>query len=272
MLNGEVISRQIVQKGMNDICIARGLNKKDTNNIKVLKDTHTRQDKTHILQVYSLMSDGIFVPINRSKFKIEFIGDSITCGSGTVGKATEMSYMPAFSCGYHSYAFMLGKFFNADISVVAQGGFGIYHNGYGDVTKAIPLYYEQIAGVFEGDIAKQLYKFDFDPDVIIINLGTNDEKNIDTSVECYIQQFISLVRKNNPHAFILWIYGMMRISLTDYIKAAIKAYIEETGDEEVHFLDVSPAVQIDKGSVNHPSRLTHRSVAAFVARYLKRYF
>ena len=65
---------------------------------------------------------------------------------------------------------------------------GVFCSWEGNEQQAIPLYYEQVCGLLNGERNKQLgamEKWDFQkfqPDVIVVNLGTNDSsgtKNMD---------------------------------------------------------------------------------------------
>ena len=75
------------------------------------------------------------------------------------------------------------------------------------------------------------------PDVVVINLGTNDKFNTTATQAIYrseIHLLLNTVRKNRPNAEIYWAYGMMDSTHEDWIKAAV----EEFGatDSKVHFI------------------------------------
>lgn len=56
------------------------------------------QDPGHLLQIVGLQyADGEFLQLPEPKYRLEFVGDSITSGEGTVGDACEEDWISAFS-------------------------------------------------------------------------------------------------------------------------------------------------------------------------------
>ena len=116
----------------------------------------------------------------------------------------------------------------------------------------------------EGEFHNQLgenqdYDFEDGSDFVVLNLGTNDNgaffqppwKDEKTGVEYklelengkisasdkeYIVQkakdFLSLIRKHNKHAQIVWCYGMIKLNLIpECLKIAVTQWKKETGDK-----------------------------------------
>ncbi len=106
--------------------------------------------------------------------KFEFIGNSITCGYGT--EVTNRSAFNDSTSNFcHGFAYLTAKEFNAETMVVARSGIGIYTN-YGDQNSAYGMmpdnYFKTwINASTNWDFTK------FTPDVVFINLGTNDTWN-----------------------------------------------------------------------------------------------
>lgn len=42
-------------------------------------------DEKHAVNVYAVKLDGVILPVKERPLKMEFIGDSITSGEGTIG-------------------------------------------------------------------------------------------------------------------------------------------------------------------------------------------
>jgi len=115
--------------------------------------------------------------------KIEFIGDSLTSGEGTVsphideiGSAISTEEWSSFYYGWPGYT---SRLLNADFQVVSQGGWGVYCGWDNNVITNIPSIYDRICGIIKspwaaGRGADKPYDFSFHPDVIVVNLGTND--------------------------------------------------------------------------------------------------
>jgi lysophospholipase L1-like esterase len=105
--------------------------------------------------------------------KIEVIGDSITCGYGDLG-TYPCSFSATTEDNYLSYGPVTARALNAEIHVEAWSGMGMVRN-YGDknTTSAVPfplLFPYILPSSKEG----QWNFSQWIPDVVIINLGTND--------------------------------------------------------------------------------------------------
>jgi len=106
--------------------------------------------------------------------KIELVGDSISAGYGSRGYAGAPSGCPvtAFTSGNtYTYNFFLAESFNADIIPIAWSGKGMYVNCC-DNGETMPFYYLQTLG--GGQYTKDWDFNRYVPDMLLINLGTND--------------------------------------------------------------------------------------------------
>ena len=110
----------------------------------------------------------------KKRPKIEFIGNSITCGYGNEAQSENDHFADSTSNFAKSFAGITIKNLNAISMVVARSGIGIYKN-YGDTIIGsrwpMPRVYENAL------INDTTTKWDFSsykPDVVVIGLGTND--------------------------------------------------------------------------------------------------
>lgn len=302
-LNGSRISRFMIEKsGEKSVCLVRGLNSQVENEICIYKDTQPMPgDTKHSLKVknISLDDNGKFCEIKPAKMKIEFIGDSITSGEGLAGAPEQMEWIPTVFVGSESYAAQIARHFEADFSVFSQCGWGLCWGWDGNRNNNIPAYYEKVCGVMEGDFHNQLgenqdYDFKDGSDFVVLNLGTNDdgaffqppwkdEKSgieyklefdggkISASDNEYIVQraknFLSLIRKHNKNAQIIWCYGMIKLKfIPECLNTAIKQWKKETGDSKIHLLELDSMEDVeknyeDKGSRGHPGKKVHKLAA-----------
>ena len=302
-LNGSRISRFMIEKsGEKSVCLVRGLNSQVENEICIYKDTQPMPgDTKHSLKVknISLDDNGKFCEIKPAKMKIEFIGDSITSGEGLAGAPEQMEWIPSVFVGSESYAAQIARHFGADFSVFSQCGWGLCWGWDGNRNNNIPKFYEKVCGVMEGDFHNQLgenqdYDFKDGSDFVVLNLGTNDdgaffqppwkdEKSgieykleldggkISASDNEYIVQraknFLSLIRKHNKNAQIIWCYGMIKLKfIPECLKTAIKQWKKETGDSKIHLLELDSMEDVeknyeDKGSRGHPGKKVHKLAA-----------
>lgn len=98
-LNGVQISRVPLNKGKNEVCLFRGMTVGKPKHVRILKEVQAmHQDPGHLLQIVGLQyADGEFLQLPEPKYRLEFVGDSITSGEGTVGDACEEDWISAFS-------------------------------------------------------------------------------------------------------------------------------------------------------------------------------
>ena len=116
--------------------------------------------------------DGDFLePPEAKSLKLEFYGDSLTCGYGNLSPNREP---PKDFCaeenGYLTYPSFLAQALDADFSVAAASGFGILTNCAGDPKDIIDAYWNMA-------LPLEQVKWDFTkytPDLVFINMGTND--------------------------------------------------------------------------------------------------
>ena len=197
--------------------------------------------------------------------KIEFIGDSITCGYGNIAPSGETAFKTQYEDQTSTFSYLLGKRFGADIRLVAQSGNGISRNNGGGTANLIPALYPRVAGA--GSAA---YDFSsWQADVVCINLGTNDEASGKATKEDFIAKsvsFLKTVRQAYPDAVILWSYGTMINGYSTHIRQAIEDYSRETGDMRVSYLQLDAILSSDGyGTHGHPNAVTNRKTADVMA-------
>lgn len=195
--------------------------------------------------------------------KVEFIGDSITCGYGVLG-APESEFDIAEEDGELSYACLVAKELNLNARYTSASGFGVYCEYTGDVNNTLPRIYPYI-NRFEDD--EVLYDFqDFTPDLVVVNLGTNDSRYLGDEafqkkfITCYID-FLKFIRSQYPACKILCVLGTLCEDCFQYIQKACDIITEE-GYEDIYTLELPyHNVAEDGQASNHPSLVTHQKDA-----------
>ena len=219
--------------------------------------------------------------------KIEFIGNSITCGYGNEGTDRNEHFDYATENHYYSYASLTARMLNAQHWVVARSGIGAYRN-YGEARtgsprSCMPVQYEYIGYAYDLRLREEptflREKWDFSryqPDVVCINLGTNDlstnNYDVDLLKQGY-QKLLKLVRNHNPKAKIVFLCGSMlngkELEIAKQLLNEVKAEANKAGDKEVYRFDFTPqAGDLGYGNDYHPSILQHKKMAAELAAYL----
>jgi hypothetical protein len=201
--------------------------------------------------------------------KIEFIGNSITCGTGA-----DISSVPCGKGEWHdqhnaylSYGPRVARNLNAQWHLSAVSGIGLIRSCC-NMSVLMPEVYDNIE--MRGDSLK----WDFDnyhPDVITICLGQND--GIQDSVRfcsAYVQ-FIHSLREYHPKAEIICMTSPMGdAALTATLKRYLTGVVHEVvknGDPRVDKFFFSR--QFSSGCDFHPDLSEHKEMALELSGYIK---
>lgn len=187
------------------------------------------------------------MPTEEKDIRLEFIGDSITCGYG-IDEANENGYFSTSTENFtKTYAYLTAENLNADFSAVCFSGFGVYSgytsNGRINSQDVVPDYYDKSCFLYGGrDI---LWDFgEYQSDIVVINLGTNDASYCARSLSGRQEftrrysDFIKQVRQCNPYAYILCILGDMNNSLYSCIEQAVSNYINGSYDNNISAMTI----------------------------------
>ena len=103
---------------------------------------------------------------------IEFIGNSLTCGFGTEGKDRDEPFKVSTENCNLTYAAIISRYFDTDYTMIAHSGQGAVRN-YGDSLRVSEVcMQERMLRTFDSDTL--LWEPSYRPDLVVINLGTND--------------------------------------------------------------------------------------------------
>ncbi|ASA24859.1 SGNH/GDSL hydrolase family protein [Paenibacillus donghaensis] len=304
VMNGVPVSRQMVTAGRYWVPVFRGMNADRVKNVRIVTEVQAMNgDPGCSLQFHAVRTDGTFQPVKDKPYRIEFIGDSITSGEGAIGAKGEEDWIPMWFSAIHNYTAMTAAAMNAEYRVISQSGWGVLTSWDNNPHANIPAYYEQVCGLLTGERNEALgagapYDFEsWQPDAVVVNLGTNDggafyspEWTDPASGKIYKQrlnedgtyhtedleafeeascQFLITLRKNNNHAHIIWVYGMLGIPMMPAIYRAVDAYVKLTGDRKVSVLQLPNTTAETVGSRSHPGVLAHEQAAEALTGYLK---
>ncbi|MDQ0901109.1 GDSL-type esterase/lipase family protein [Paenibacillus sp. V4I7] len=244
--------------------------------IKVVKLSEAIRSTAGIQEIRVNSVDGIH-PTQGSARKIEIIGDSITAGYG-VDDMKENGFSTATEDVTKTYAYKTAAALQADYSVVAYSGHGIVSgytgNGEKNTGLLVPNNYDIIArsaGRIDGNLDINNSPWDFNkfvPDLIVINLGTNDYSYTkDDSVkqaeyrDAYVE-FLKQVRSRNANARLMCTVGIMGDAIFPMVEQAAAAYTNQTGDTKISVMKFEIQLWEDGfGADWHPSEATHTKAA-----------
>lgn len=208
------------------------------------------------------------LPPPEKPFKMEFLGDSITCGYGILGAPGE-GYSTKTEDATINYAAQIAAAFDAEARFISFSGQGIVHNCAGQIGLTIPSLFNSA----QRHTTTIPWKFDdgFVPNVVVINAGTNDVGGKTTDEEMYAgaTAFLRDIRAHYPDAKIVWTFGMMN---TEFIPILEKVAEDmQKTDKNVWFLPIEPIWRFkgETGANGHPGIVGHRRAAKELIAFIK---
>lgn len=194
--------------------------------VKVLKRSEASDSDTALS---NLSTDGYFTnaPLGKD-FKIQFIAASSSTGYGNLGSLS-VPKSTDNSDGLQAFAFLTSYMLDADVSIFSASGWGATRGwntgGAVSQTQTIPEAFQYIAINSSNTVFTSGGKWDMSnyvPDVIVVNLGTNDfnannysslseelqKVQSDLFIDTYTY-FLRVLNNSYPDAIIIVAYGLM---------------------------------------------------------------
>ncbi len=297
-LNGAPILRMPLNRGAQEVCLFRGMTPGVPKKVRIFKDTQPiSDDPAHRLWVRGLAWDGgDFLPLPEPACRLEFVGDSLTSGEGVVGAVEETDWVTALFSASRSWAKLTADLLDADFRLISQSGWGVRSGWDNDPTHTLPGIYDRVCGPDLGTVNQTMgvqRPHDFDswqPDAVIINLGTNDagamsnppwqgpdgqtfQQHGDTAglalFEDAVVHFLMDLRRRNPTAKLVWVYGMIDGPLAPVLDQAVARFCRETGDQSAYYLTLPVVTEETMGSRLHPGFPCHQAAAKVTADFLR---
>lgn len=297
-VNGARLIRMPLARGVNDVCVFRGMASGSTKRVRLWKETQpVTGDPCHRLWVREARwKGGGFLPLPQRTLRLEFVGDSLTSGEGVIGAPEETDWVPALFSASSTWARMAADALDADFRVISQSGWGVLSGWDNDPHCALPDWYGKVCGPDLGGAGRRMgaqEEADFSewrPHAVIVNLGTNDAGAMQNPAwegpgglrfrqeaapdglrrfEDAALDFLRQLRRRNPEAKLVWAYGMLDGPLRPQLERAVARFRQEDGGPGAYYLPL-PAVRADgMGSRQHPGLPCHREAAELVAAFLK---
>lgn len=218
--------------------------------------------------------------VDKPSRLMEFVGDSITCGYGNEVTTKDPDSFPFTSVnedGWNAFGALTARALNADYVAVAASGRGVIRNYAGFEGDVVPKIYE--ATLHEDDTAPNWNHSSYSPDVIVVNLGTNDFSpgieldQLDAHREAFKQGYSDfLIRLRELHAestIVVSVGPMMSDGFPEgynawtSIRSDLKAVVEArnaAGDADVSYFEFK-AQSSPYGEDWHPTIATHQKMA-----------
>lgn len=277
--------RIVLDKNVNGITLFES-EKKQKVSIKVMKFSECAFGSAGLK---SLEIDGKLLRTkdNPDAPKIEFIGDSITCGYGLEGKWNEDTFTTLTERPDLAYAVKTARKLGAKYSLVSWSGIGII-SSYVDPSVNLPNTIWNMPTCWpytDKSISLRLKKEPeiwnesrFSPDVVVINLGTNDasytrgQKDRIKNFTAAYRELIEDVHRRSPKAKICCCLGIMGQDLFPAVEEAVKLF--KTDFPAVKIKAVKFPVQEEADGIGidwHPSGITHEKASCLLSTELKEF-
>lgn len=309
-INGKRVRRLAPEKGRTHLRLwdsaasntAESTEQGKTVYIRILKECQAMAgDSAHRFCIHGFCTNSgkavpdIFMPLAPKKYLFECIGDSITCGEGLEDSVPGKAWNSAWQGTRNHFALILAQRFNADISIIAQSGWGLLCGWNNDPACVIPPLYPFVCSLAKGAANREAgapQAWDFSrrkPDAVIINLGSNDEYAFRAApwedpasgktyklhgdadyarLKAAAKNFIGKIRRRNPEALIIWCYGMFLTGCMDLFRSAVEEFRAENRDDKVRFIELSPMDDTTAGAQKHPGPLCHKEAADLLTAVL----
>lgn len=261
-VDGVQVDRLLLQPGTGTLTVPL---KAGQHTVMVLKETEV-QTNGNTLQLMYLDFDGTVLekPADRELY-IEFIGDSIACGDGSLGKYTAgQKWTLQDHSGTHGFAYLTAQKLGADWSVFARGGIGLMKPAgeytAGQMYPYVNLYRDKLTR----------YVPTRTPDVVVVELGANDDKNDTAAFVAAYNDLVEQIRTMyGPDVKIVW-------TGKNYNQYNSAQYVAKEREDANMFAfqfsyGGSGSAALTTQSAGHPDAAEQEAFADALAGYLRKF-
>ena len=239
----------------------------------------------------SLEIDGEVEPVETTtaadrQLKLEFIGDSITCGYGIEGVWEKDTFTTQQERPDKAYAFLTAKALGAQVHLCSWSGIGLISNYVDPETIMLPdthwlmqanwPYTDKSLSLRLGLEPEVWDSSKYQPDIVVINIGTNDiswvrgmeERRLEYTAQ--LRHLIEAVNRRSPRAKICCCLGIMGEALNDSVKEAVELFKKDFPSVTAKAVLFTQQLESDGiGADWHPSPVTHKKAAATLTAALR---
>lgn len=167
IVDGQLIKKLNPVKGKKEYTLAEGL-PAGKHSLQLFKRTEWASGKTWFYQFELAKGEVLLAADKMRQRKIEFYGNSITCGMAVEDSTGQDRGAGPYTNNYVSYAALTARHFDAEYYCISKSGIGITVSWFPLI---MPEMYDRL------DPADAAKKWDFSkytPDVVVVNLFQND--------------------------------------------------------------------------------------------------
>lgn len=213
------------------------------------------------LKQFNLTGDKFLPAPPLPKRKMLVLGDSVTCGEA-IDRVTGEEKNSRWWNARESYGMLTAKALNAQVNLVCWGGRGLVRSWNGKTDEAnLADFYDFAVG--DNDPTMKWNHTQYQPDLIVSAIGTNDFSQGIPEREAYVTAYVKLINTlltNHPRAQIALtegaiLNGASKAAMIDYIREAIS----RVNDSRVQ--QVTSNYYPGDSSDAHPTKEQHAAMA-----------
>lgn len=233
--------------------------------VRIQKRTEGEYGLTTI-QAFLLPQNGSLGKPSAARTRhIEFIGNSLTCGYGVEGGSAQEHFKLETENSDLSYAAITARYFDADYTLIAHSGRGVVRN-YGDPLRTSEATMaDRMLRTLDTDSALLWSSQAYKPDLVVINLGTNDFSTEPHPYKSeFVKGYVRILRQ------IRELYGSVPVlcifcpTITAPVFGFYEEAVAEMDDKDIRLLRLPDGLfseDTDYGSDWHPNRAGQRKMA-----------
>ena len=245
--------------------------------ITVIKESEINPKESDYCDLTTLTFGGkIEAAPENTDILIEYVGDSYTCGHGTIAEYQAGVVWSVYDHSFvHAYPWYTSQILDADYSIAAKGGIGLFKGVSAQEgtthTATIADIYDYTSGYRKSE---GLYGFERHPDIIIIEIGANDSistTDANKTIEAWkshLEDLTDQIRAKNPDAAIVyWNHRAIKFR-------AMMQIVEERKETDPNLYAFSfshqgnGAAAVKNQYVGHPSAEDSESLAKALSAFL----
>lgn len=243
----------------------------------LIKASEGANGRNSILAFYA---EGFHSAPTLPQKRIEFIGDSITCGMGADEREVacgEAEWMDQHTT-WNNYAVRVARALNAQYMLTAVSGMGMHRNW----STPGPIMPDRYASIYSDplDTLTQWDTSKYQADLVVIALGTNDFSDgdkpdprpapVELEFKDQYRRFLAYLRSIYPGARLLLLNSPV---LEDHKNEILSTWLHELknehrekGDQNIEVFEFSK--RYPSGCTGHPSMEEHGQMALELVSYL----
>lgn len=262
VVDGEPISTFVTAGGVSVYQLAQW-NEAGTHEVQIYRRNEGSYGVVGFLGFTS--SGTLEAPADEITRRIEYLGDSLTCGYGIEGDSAYCDGTAANENAWFTYAGVASRSVSAQAHLICQSGKGVGRNSDGTANDTMPALYNRTLAT---DSAPLWDFTSWSADVVVINLGTNDlygGATADEFVAAY-RTLIGTIRTHYP--------GAMIVAITwegwgEEMESWVTQAISESADGNIEQLRFVVDEEDGYGCVSHTNVTTNEKLGAQLASMLR---